>query len=758
MKFVFESIESQRRAAGPFVAALAWIAVPLIATESLKNDGGVVGAVIAACIFAQVATISSVFFGMTAIGRSLSGVALMAEISLLVSGGGEWQMDLHMVYFAALALLIAYADRAVILSAAAAVVANLLVLNFAAPSAVFLNAGGLDRVLLHALILITEAGTLIWVIGNLDNIFAISATSLALVQKQHGLLQEQEEKLHAQYVRLHAALNNIVQGVSMFDAEQKLVLCNARYLQIYNLASTQVKPGMSLQEINRLRVNNGTLNEKAAAAIFDKITNAGNGVDQLHCYLKHDRCIAITTQLMSDGGVVTTHQDITDQRRSEAKIAHLALHDVLTGLPNRALLNEQLENALARVNRGEVVAVHILDLDDFKTVNDTLGHPMGDRLLKIVADRLRAQVREIDTIARMGGDEFAIIESLISGPEDAALLARRIIEAVNQPYELDDHQVVIGTSIGIAIGPHNGTTPDELMRNADLALYCAKGKGRGSFHFFEPAMDAQMQARATAERELRSALANKEFDLDYQPIFNLASDTISGFEALLRWRHPEKGVIQPDKFIPLAEATRLIVPIGEWVIRTACATAAKWPAPLGIAVNLSVAQFGSQALVEVVVDALMTSGLAPHRLELEITESLLLEGDESTLAMLHQLRDLGVRIAMDDFGAGYSSLGYLQSFPFDKIKIDKSFVKGIASHRSSSLNIIRAVAALANGLGIVTTAEGVETDAQLEAVRAEGCTEMQGFLRSRPLHAADVDLLLLSLPAGEKRNDAHIAA
>jgi diguanylate cyclase (GGDEF)-like protein len=755
MKLMFESIGSLRRAASPFVATLAWIAVPVIAAESFAK-GAPAGPVVAACAFAQFATVASTYFGMTAVGRSLAGVALMAEIALLVTQGGEWQADLRMVYFAALALLIAYADRAVILSAAAAVAAHLFMSDYVLSAQSFGAAG--SRVLFHLGILIVEAGTLMWVIGNLDNIFALSTKSLSLVKQQHGLLQDQERKLHAQNMHLNAALNNIVQGVAMFDAERKLVLCNARYLQIYSLTATQVVPGMDLLEINRLRISTGTISEKAAAAIYDKVANAGNDIGQLHCHLNHDRCIAITTQLMSDGGVVTTHQDITDQRRSEAKIAHLALHDTLTGLPNRAFLNEQLENALSRVNRGEIVAVQILDLDDFKKVNDTLGHPIGDKLLKMVADRLRAQVRETDTIARMGGDEFAIIEHMISAPEQATELARRIVDAVSRPFEIDGHQVAIGTSIGIATGPFDGTTPDELMRNADLALYCAKGRGRGSFHFFEPAMNAQMQERATMERELRCALANEEFEIDYQPIFNLASDEISGFEALLRWRHPQKGVIAPDKFIPLAEATRLITPIGEWVIRTACATAAKWPSHLGVAVNLSVAQFHSQALFEVVVEALMTSGLASNRLELEITESLLMEGDESILAILHQLRELGVRIAMDDFGAGYSSLGYLQTFPFDKIKIDRSFVNGISNSCNSSLNIIRAVATLAKGLGIVTTAEGVETAAQLEAVRAEGCTEMQGFLKSKPLSLAQVEQLVSSLPPKRKRDNRDIAA
>jgi diguanylate cyclase (GGDEF)-like protein len=539
-----------------------------------------------------------------------------------------------------------------------------------------------------------------------------------------------------------------------------LVLCNARYLQIYGLEPDKVAPGMTMGELVELRVANGLLSDKAAGQIVDTVMRERPEAkfSQFNSYLNDDRCIAITVQPMADGrGLVTTHQDVTEQRRSEAKITHIALHDILTGLPNRVLLNEQLEKALTRAPRGELVAIHVLDLDNFKAVNDTLGHPLGDKLLKMVADRLRDQVRDIDTIARMGGDEFAVVERQISKPADAIPLARRMIDVVSEPYEIDGHQVVIGTSIGIAVGPQDGTTPDQLMRNADLALYRAKGDGRGTFHFFEPAMDALMQARRIMEHDLRKALANREFVLFYQPMVDLATNEINGFEALLRWQHPEKGMIQPGAFIPLAEEIRLIVPLGEWVIREACAAAAQWPDQLRIAVNLSVAQFRSPDLVPVVTDALATTRLAPGRLELEITETILLEGSETALATLHQLRALGVRIAMDDFGTGYSSLSYLQSFPFDKIKIDQSFIKGIVNG-AGSLNIVRAVAALANGLGIVTTAEGVETTEQLDIVRSEGCTEMQGFLLSKPLPGSEVQQLLLSKPTLKTAKDGAIAA
>jgi diguanylate cyclase (GGDEF)-like protein len=421
----------------------------------------------------------------------------------------------------------------------------------------------------------------------------------------------------------------------------------------------------------------------------------------------------------------------------------MAQHDALTGLPNRTLLDKRLEDAIAHAKRGEIVATHLLDLDYFKNVNDTLGHPVGDKLLRMVADRLHRLIRECDTVARMGGDEFAIVQVGVAQPSDATSLAQRVIAAVSGPYEIDGHQVVVGASVGIAVSITDGSSPDLLLRNADLALYRAKSGGRGTSRFFEPEMDAQMQARRLMESDLRKAFAGGEFELHYQPIVNLQTNQISAFEALIRWQHSERGMVSPAAFIPLAEEIGLIVPLGEWILRTACAVAARWPHHVKVCVNLSPVQFRSRGLVEVVIGALATSGLHPSRLELEITETVLLADTEATLAVLHQLRGLGVRIAMDDFGTGYSSLSYLQTFPFDRIKIDRSFVKGVADD-VGSLNIVRAVSALAKGIGMATTAEGVETQEQLDAVKAEGCTEMQGFLFSRALPAGEIDRLFPS--------------
>jgi diguanylate cyclase (GGDEF)-like protein len=559
--------------------------------------------------------------------------------------------------------------------------------------------------------------------------------------EQNQRLREQERELKAQNLILDAALETMSQGLCMFDAEQRVVTCNARYAQMYGLTMEQVKPGTTLQEIIQLRVANGLYAEgKPDEYRHESVASIVTPSNTIH-ELSDGRSIAVARRPMSGGGWVTTHEDITEHRRREARIAHMAHHDALTDLPNRVLVNEKLELALARTRQGEITACHLLDLDDFKNINDTLGHPAGDKLLRMVADRLRTLVRGTDTIARMGGDEFAILQCGLTQPGDATTLAQRIIEAVGEPYDIDGHQVVIGASIGIAIGPTDGATPDQLIRNADLALYRAKGEGRGTFSFFEPEMDGLMQARRAMETDLRRAQSAGEFELLYQPVVNLATDQISGFEALIRWHHPHKGLIPPADFITLAEEMGLIEPISEWVLKQACRRAAQWPDDLKIAVNLSPAQFRRQGLVDTVVAALAASGLPADRLELEITESSLLQNSEVTLSMLYQLRELGVRIAMDDFGTGYSSLSYLQSYPFDKIKIDRSFVKDITDG-VGSLNIVRAVIAMARGLGMTTTAEGVETPQQLEMVKAEGCTEMQGYLFSPPLSAHEVDELL----------------
>jgi diguanylate cyclase (GGDEF)-like protein len=577
-------------------------------------------------------------------------------------------------------------------------------------------------------------------IGQMVEAIAQFQETMAL---QNKLLAARQHELEAQNLRFDTAMNHMSHGLAMFDSEHRLVVSNRLYGELYGLTPAQLKRGTSIRQLLEYRHAKGVFGdvefEPFARDWLAEFGKASSRVQEL----ADGRVFSIVRRPMRDGGIVSTTEDITERRRSEAKIAHMAHHDALTDLPNRVLLKERLELAVTRVHRGEIVAVHLLDLDHFKNVNDTLGHPVGDKLLKGVTDRLGTLIRETDTIARMGGDEFAIVQVGINQPSDASNLAQRVIDVVSAPHEIEGHQVVAGTSVGIAIGPIDGTDPDQLIRNADLALYRAKGDGRGTFRFFEPDMDARMQARRMMEYDLRKALIAGEFELYYQPLVNLERDEISGCEALLRWRHPRSGMISPGDFIPLAEENGFIVPLGEWVIRQACATAATWPEHVKVAVNLSPAQFKSPGLEQAVVGALAASGLRPERLELEITETVLLQDSTATLATLHQLRSLGVRVAMDDFGTGYSSLSYLQSFPFDKIKIDRSFIKEVAD-KKNAVDIVRAVAALASGLGMSTTAEGVETKQQLDAVKAEGCTEMQGFVFSEPLSGRDIESLLCS--------------
>jgi diguanylate cyclase (GGDEF)-like protein len=411
-----------------------------------------------------------------------------------------------------------------------------------------------------------------------------------------------------------------------------------------------------------------------------------------------------------------------------------------------------MEKLEARIQRNENVAVLCLDLDHFKAVNDTLGHSTGDQVLVTVAERLRECSRETDVVARLGGDEFAILIHSLEDPRDAATVAARIVRSMAKPMEIDGHQVAIGTSVGIALAPSDGQDAETLLKNADMALYRAKSEGRGNYHFFEKGMDEALQHRRMLEQGLRTALAGDEFRLMYQPLLNLADNRICCFEALLRWDHPERGVISPLEFIPIAEETGVINSIGEWVLQEACRTAATWPEHIRIAVNLSPVQFKSRGLVDAVIGALNSAGLTPSRLELEVTESLLLADTELTLDILHRLRALGVRISMDDFGTGYSSLSYLRAFPFDKIKIDRSFLNGIGP-REDNLAIIKAVIGLGQSLGMSTTAEGVETEAQLAAVREQGCNEVQGFLFSPPLPASGLAELIGSVekPAARRR-------
>ncbi|SHI35175.1 PAS domain S-box-containing protein/diguanylate cyclase (GGDEF) domain-containing protein [Roseomonas rosea] len=450
--------------------------------------------------------------------------------------------------------------------------------------------------------------------------------------------------------------------------------------------------------------------------------------------------------------LLSISRDVTERRAAERQISYLAHHDPLTELPNRRLFHRRLEQAMAAPEQGGRMALHCIDLDGFKIVNDTLGHVVGDALLRLAAERLGGCLRGGDMVARTGGDEFAVLQTGLRGPEDAEAFARRIVALLNEDYEIDGRSVHAGSSVGIALSPEDGTTPDALLRNADIALCRAKADGRGVFRFFERQMDEAVQRKQALKAGLRGALDRAELELRYQPLIGVEQGGITCFEALMRWRHPHLGMVPPAEFIPVAEESGFITGMGEWALATACREAASWPAPLRLAVNLSPVQFRRPGLVRAVAMALSDSGLMPERLELEITESVLLGEEEANLAILRQLRDLGVRIALDDFGTGFSSLGYLLRFPFDKIKIDRSFVHGLPD-REDAKAIVRAITGMGRGLGISVTAEGVETPGQLGALRKKGCSEAQGYLFSPPVPASEIPALFKRL-----RPSSHMAA
>jgi diguanylate cyclase (GGDEF)-like protein/PAS domain S-box-containing protein len=547
-----------------------------------------------------------------------------------------------------------------------------------------------------------------------------------------------KDKLRRQKLLLDAALANMSQGLCMFEPDGRIILFNERYEQLTGLSAASLH-GHSLLDVIKSRVLPGSPEEFVAQVV----TAMREGKINTRIIDTTDgRTLRVIEQPRQEGGWVSTLEDITEWQKAQAKISHMARHDALTNLPNRRLFRERLEDALRRVARDEKVAVFCLDLDRFKEVNDTLGHPVGDELLKQVARRLSECAREGDTVARLGGDEFAVVQ--VGGDwrvAETSALANRLIEVISSPYTVHDHQSVIGATVGISVAPDDGDGPDQLLKNADMALYRAKGDGRGGYRFFEAGMDARAQARRLLELDLRTAMSTGEFEVHYQPLLDIKTNNIICFEALLRWNHPQRGLILPSEFISLAEETGLIVPIGDWVLRTACIDAARWPDDIHVAVNISPAQFKNRNLVASVSAALSAARLSANRLELEITESVLLQDTEATLATLHKFRALGLRISMDDFGTGYSSLSYLRSFPFDKIKIDRSFVAELAV-RGDSMAIVRAVTGLGRSLGISTTAEGVETSEQLALLRSEGCNEVQGYLFSPARPAAEVDKML----------------
>jgi diguanylate cyclase (GGDEF)-like protein len=542
--------------------------------------------------------------------------------------------------------------------------------------------------------------------------------------------------------RLDTAINNMSQGLLLYDSSERLVVCNRRYISMYGLSADVVRPGLSLRDLVVYRKKTGSFKGDVDAFVTAVRRNVALGkITHTTVETADGRLIQIVNQPLKSGWL-TTHEDITERTHAEEKIRHLAHFDALTDLPNRALFHERLRQELAQTAPDRQLAVLYIDIDEFKSVNDSLGHMIGDELLKSVARRLGACIGSTDFVARLGGDEFAIVKTAIENPAEAADLATQALHAIRAPCDCLGHQVTSDASIGIALVPLHGTDLDQILKNADLAMYAAKSAGRRTWRFFEPAMDARVQARRMLETDLRKAIADEALEVYYQPCLSLLDNRITGCEALLRWRHPERGMVSPAEFIPIAEETGLINELGEWVLAKACTEAVTWPEGINLAVNVSPVQFKSGTLALKIVAALAASGLPASRLELEITEAVLIRDDDAALEILHQLRAIGVRIALDDFGTGYSSLSYLQRFPFDKIKIDRCFVNDLAEAGGSS--IVQAVVNIAAARHMTTTAEGVETSRQQELLRALGCTEMQGYLFSAPKPAEQVREILFA--------------
>jgi len=580
------------------------------------------------------------------------------------------------------------------------------------------------------------------IIGATLATLVILATLFLIVRRLNQQHRSAEHRLAQKSQHLDTAINNMTQGLLLFDSSSRLVVCNQRFIDMFQLSSDIVKPGCHFRDVIQHRKDNGTFvgDVDAYCASFLRSVMEDSALDTV-LNTPDGRSIQILVQKSADGGWASTLEDITERKRSEERIAHLAHYDALTDLPNRVMFRQQIESEIAALKDGAKLAILYIDIDEFKSINDTLGHAVGDELLKIVATRLRRCVGNSGFVARLGGDEFAIVQTGIAHHDDVRKLVLPLYDAIRQPYECFGNQLTTDASIGIALAPADGNDLDELLRHADLAMYSAKAAGRRTYRFFEPAMDEGAKARRALEQDLRKALSDGGLEVHYQPVVDITSNEVSGCEALLRWRHPLRGMISPAEFIPIAEETGLINELGDWVLRTACAEAASWSSPTMLAVNVSPVQFASQTLALRVASALAASGLPASRLELEITETVLIRDDEAALAILHQLRSIGVRIALDDFGTGYSSLSYLQRFPFDKVKIDRSFIRDIASPGGSS-SIVQAVVTIAAARDMITTAEGVETTGQLDVLRTLGCTQMQGYLFSAARPSQDIRRLL----------------
>jgi diguanylate cyclase (GGDEF)-like protein len=544
--------------------------------------------------------------------------------------------------------------------------------------------------------------------------------------------------------RLDAALNNMSHGLCMVDANGRIAIANSRLPQLMGVPATTFRAGRSAWDAFFECVELGVFGSVRTRRVLSQLRArvVGRRATSILVPLRGQRILMVATRSMPDGNSVMLVEDVTEQKNAEARINRLAHFDSLTDLPNRVMFHDIVTRILGGLGQVNGTAALYIDLDEFKQVNDTLGHPAGDTLLKLVAQRLRLLTREGDLIARLGGDEFVVVRSPLSEPQQAGHLAQRIVDEISRPYEVDGHSVVIGASVGIAIAPEHGGDADTLLKNADMALYRAKADGRGRFRFFETEMDLRLKERRALELDLRDAVAHGHLELHYQPLIGVKSGRIAACEALLRWDHPTRGMIPPSEFIPLCEEMGLIGEIGEWVLRTACHEATGWPEGTRVSVNLSPLQFRQAALAQHVQAALAASGLSPDRLDLEITESALLRDTDIVLQTLHEIRLLGASISLDDFGTGYSSLSYLLKFPLQTVKIDRSFVGEIETSEKQQ-TLVRGVARLCGELGVKVVIEGVETPEQLDVVcRNPEVEEVQGYLFARPMTGRQLGRLL----------------
>jgi diguanylate cyclase (GGDEF)-like protein len=572
---------------------------------------------------------------------------------------------------------------------------------------------------------------LLFIYGMMDitlGIRDVIIQALIMTRKEAALAARFEEQAN----RFDIALNNMSHGLCMLDEQDRLQVWNERFIELLNLQKAPIRVGLRITDLVRHSIRAGNHSARSVKTVFLDLASrlaCGSNVEITF----GERVMALSRRIMDGGGSVVTIEEVTERKRAQDRIEHLARYDELTGLANRTQFVEQIDAVLAAVRAADLrVAIQMIDLDRFKTINDTLGHPIGDKLLKEVADRLSRVIGPADMITRFGGDEFVVLQTGAAQRETAGALAERLVNALSDPFDIDGHRIDIGASIGIAMAPADGVDASELLKKADMALYAAKNAGGGHHHFFASEMEQAAQERRGLELDLRAALAAGDFQLHFQPLVDLRSGRITCCEALVRWTHPERGPISPAVFIPAAEETGLIIPLGEWVLQRACEEAATWPSDVRVAVNLSPVQFRDRSLALQVVLALARSGLSSSQLELELTERVLLNEGDDTLATMQQLQDLGVAMSLDDFGTGYSSINYLRKFPFHKIKIDQSFTRDLAGERDATA-IVSTIAGLGAALNKTVVAEGIETKEQMQLVAALGCHEGQGYYFARPM-------------------------